>query len=125
EESALSLAATTGSSARVIDPAMAGLAPISPNKKKIYLFALTLGFGLPLAIIFVLKGTKDQVEQQSDVEKLTLTPIIGEIPYKKTTDTLVMSDERSIPLRESFRHIRSNLQFRIRSNEDKVIIVSS
>ena len=124
EEAALSLAATA-SIARVIDPAMGGDYPISPNGQLIYLMALLLGLGLPFAGIYVSELLNNKVQSQQDVTAVTSTPIIGEIAHKSSNDTVVVSKTSRSPIAEMFRLIRTNLHFAAIGKENLVVLVTS
>ena len=45
--------ASTATNGRIIEEAMAGSAPVSPNKKIFYLIALILGIGIPVGVIYL------------------------------------------------------------------------
>jgi tyrosine-protein kinase Etk/Wzc len=123
EETALSLAATT-SAARVIDPAMGGDYPISPNGQSIYLMALLLGLGLPFAGIYTLSLLNNKVQTQQDVTSRTLTPIIGEIAHNSEGTVVVSIGNRS-PIAEMFRLVRANLNFAAIGKQNLVLLTTS
>ena len=79
EENAITLAATANN-AKIIDEPVAEGGPVSPKPKMIYMFALALGVGLPVGIIFLISLTKFKIEGRGDVEKLTRLPIVGDVP---------------------------------------------
>ncbi|GAB3203686.1 capsular exopolysaccharide synthesis family protein [Pontibacter aydingkolensis] len=124
EESALSLAATVSNS-RVIDPAMAGDAPVKPKKQLIYLLAFFLGLGVPFAFIYVREMLDDKVKEIRDIESVTATPVLGEISHNYSGETMVVTNESRGPVAELFRLIRANLQFAAAGKENKVILVTS
>src|SRR5690606_14627095 len=81
EESALSLAATTLSNARVIYLATSRNGPVKPNKKFIYAFAFILGLDLLFGFIFLKDMHNTKVMEKKDIEDHTAVPILGEIPH--------------------------------------------
>ena len=123
EEAALVLAATISNS-RVIDPAAALPYPVSPNKQLIYLVALLLGLGVPLAGIYVKDLLNDKVQTRQDVEQLTRTPILGELAHN-TDGVLAVTKNNRSPAAETFRFIRANLSFAAGGRENKVLLVTS
>lgn len=124
EENAITLAATANN-AKIIDDAIADDAPVSPKGKMIYLVALVLGVGIPVGVIYLLELTKFKIEGRSDVEKLTNVPIVGDIPLtdEKQGAIAVFENQNNL-MSESFRNIRTNLQFML-ENDKKVILVTS
>ena len=124
EETALSLAATAAI-ARVIDPAMGGDFPISPNGKSIYLVALLLGLGIPFAGIYVRDLLNNKVQTQQDVVALTSTPILGEITRNRSNETVVVKEGNRSPITEMFRLVRSNLHFAAIGKQNIVLLVTS
>ncbi|MCB0634939.1 MAG: capsule biosynthesis protein CapM, partial [Lewinella sp.] len=76
EETALS-AAITVPNARVIDPAIASPAPISPKPIQIYVIFLMLGFSLPVGLIFLKEMLDDKIYSEADIKGLTATPVLG------------------------------------------------
>ena len=124
EENAITLAATANN-AKIIDDAMADDAPVSPKGKMIYLIALVLGVGIPVGVIYLLELIKFKIEGRADVEKLTSLPIVGDIPLtdEKQGAIAVFENQNNL-MSETFRNIRTNLQFMLESGK-KVILVTS
>ena len=124
EENAITLAATANN-AKIIDDAIADDAPVSPKRKMIYLIALVLGVGIPVGVIYLLELTKFKIEGRSDVEKLTCVPIVGDIPLTdEKQGTIAVFENHNNLMSETFRNIRTNLQFML-ENDKKVILVTS
>lgn len=124
EENAITLAATANN-AKIIDDAIADEIPVSPKGKIIYLLALVLGVGIPLGVIYLINLTKFRIEGRVDVEKLTSLPIVGDIPLtdEKKGAVAVFENKNNL-MSETFRNIRTNLQFML-ENGKKVVLVTS
>jgi len=124
EETALSLAASA-SIARVIDPAMGGDYPISPNREAIYLVAILLGLSLPFAGIYIRDLLNNKVRIQQDITAVTPTPIIGEIAHNSSKKTVVVSNTSRSPIAEMFRLVRTNIHFAAIGKQKMVLLVTS
>jgi tyrosine-protein kinase Etk/Wzc len=124
EETALSLAASV-SAARVLDSALGGDFPISPNTQAVYLMALLLGLSLPAAVIYGVGLLSDKVKTQQDVTSATTVPIIGEIVNNKSKEHLVVAKGIQSPIAEIFRLIRANINFAASGKENVVLMVTS
>ncbi len=94
--------------------------PVEPKQKPIIMLALTIGFLLPLMIIFIRVITNRKVRGRRDLEELNV-PFIGEIPQykgsrkrfaKKQEDKkfIVKGGSRNI-INEAFRVMRTNFEF--------------
>jgi capsular exopolysaccharide synthesis family protein len=124
EETSLSLAATVAA-ARVLDPAMGGEFPISPNRQAIYLMALLFGLSLPALCIYGTGLLNNKVQTQQDVTTTTGLSVIGEIVHHKEKDKVVVAKGNRSPITEIFRLIRANLNFLIADKENVVLMVTS
>ena len=109
EENAISLAVTVPN-AKVIDTARGSDSPINAKGKVVYLIAISLGLAIPFAIIYVLFLLDNKVHNTKEVESVVKAPLMGEIPKTKDTSKVIQKDDRS-GLSESFRMIRTNLDF--------------
>ena len=124
EENAITLAATANN-AKIIDAAIPDEAPVAPKKMMILLAALVFGFGLPVGIIFLISLTQYSIEGRADVEKLTTLPVIGDIPVAdELQGSVAVFENRNNLMSETFRGIRTNLQFLLEEGQ-KVIMVTS
>ena len=124
EENAITLAATANN-AKIIDEPVAAGGPVSPKPKMIYMTALVLGVGLPVGIIFLIGLAKFKIEGRGDVEKLTRMPIVGDIPLtEEKTGSIAVFENQNTLMSETFRNVRTNLQFMLKNNQ-KVILVTS
>ncbi|MHB8708484.1 MAG: GumC family protein [Desulfuromonadales bacterium] len=125
--------ASTISSVDVIDPALTPKAPIKPNKKKNLALGLVLGLMLGVGLVFLLDYMDQTIKTSDDVrDKLGLT-VLGIIPRIPFADEdarlpgrrLVTTLAPRSPVVESFRALRTNLNFLTDRESHKVILVTS
>ena len=95
--------------------------PVEPKQKPIIMLALTIGFLLPVTILFIRIITNKKVRGRRDLEDLNV-PFIGEIPQYKEGKKLfankkveekkfiVKGGSRNI-INEAFRVMRTNFEF--------------
>ena len=125
EENAITLAATANN-AKIIDAAIPDEAPVAPKKMMVLLLALIMGAGIPVGIIYLFSLTQVTIEGRADVEKLTTLPVIGDIPVAddlKGSSIAVFENQNNL-MSETFRGIRTNLQFMLEEGQ-KVVMVTS
>ena len=116
EETAISMAINS-ENAKVIDEAITSPTPVSPKRGLIKLIAGILGFVLVLIIIYIKNLLDIKIHSRSDVEQLTRLPILGELPYVEGEENHVITKyDRSI-LAESFRILRTNLDYFTRAKD--------
>ncbi len=127
EENAITLA-STANNARIVDEAQAGLFPVSSKGKLIYLIAFVLGIAIPVGIIYIIELLRYKIEDRSDVEKLTTVPIIGDIPASDNMPkegSVVVRENQNDMMAETFRNVRTNVQYMLGSNQKVVLITST
>ncbi len=111
---------------RVVESAIASGTPVSPNRKSVYLMFILAGLAIPIAIAALLELLNDRVNSKADIEKITQTPIIGEVGHSDPEDLpLVIKNNSRKFIAEQFRIIRTNLQYVLGKVEKPVIIVTS
>ena len=129
EEATISLTATS-SSVKIIDEAYSDGGTVSPNKQIAYIGALFFGLMIPFLLIYMKDLLDTKIHNKEDLEKeLRDITVLGEIPrVRGIKNTLVKRNDRSV-LSESFRIIRTNLDYVKRGREvksyDNVIFVTS
>jgi tyrosine-protein kinase Etk/Wzc len=110
----------------IIEPARAaGLKPVSPKKTMNYLIALFLGLTLPFSFISLRSALNNKIESQDELERITEVPVLGKIFHNKFKTNNVMFEFPKSNIAESFRSLRTNLDFYVRSGQKKVIMVTS
>ena len=128
EENSIALAATADN-AKIIDAALANDYPVSPKKSMILLIALVMGCAIPVAVIYLLELLRYKIEGRNDLEKLTKVPVLGDVAVsrdlKKGERGIVVRENENNIQAETFRSIRTNLQFLLDSPEKKVIQFTS
>lgn len=108
EEASLSHSSTVADS-RIIDKAVAGTAPISPNKKVIYMAALVFALAISIGLLAANELINQKILYRNEIEKYTSIPIIGEIVYEKSDSALIISGQKRSFAAEQFRKIRAAL----------------
>lgn len=97
---------------------------VAPRTLIVYLVCVVLGCAVPAAFIFIKEAMNIKILERSDIEKITKTPIIGQIPYVSPRDASASStfviDSPKSPISEAFRSIRTNIEY-IVQGKDKCI----
>jgi tyrosine-protein kinase Etk/Wzc len=117
--------ASTISNSKVVEPAYGGGLPIRPKHSSTYLTYLLVGLIIPVSIIAIIEVMNDKVRNRLDIEKVTSTPILGEIGHSEGSQALVVTQNSRRFITEQFRIVRTNLQYILGKNENPVILVTS
>jgi capsular exopolysaccharide synthesis family protein len=112
--------ASTVSDNLIVDDARSTKEPISPKSTMIYLIGLMFGLSIPSLYIFILLMFDDRLKSVDDLKKATSIPILGLIPHHESDVHLVLEGNANSPIAESFRSVRTNLGFLVRSTQDKI-----
>ncbi len=124
--------------ARVIDPAEGSSMPISPERNKIMALGFLLGLAFPSVVFLFIMFMDTKIHSRKDIQGKTNIPFLGEIPYdeeqsRKKKDSfmhlpaLIRNDEdtgKSIST-ESFKILRTNMQFMGKRDKVQVITFTS
>ena len=125
QETEMSLASVISNS-RIVDKALAGKDPVSPNKKMIYIMALFGALGLFVGTIILKDTITGKIKFRSEIEKMTSIPILGEITFEKTKDPLIIEKGTRSLAAEEFRKLRVSLSFLgIDADHKKLLLTSS
>ncbi|MEV7135685.1 polysaccharide biosynthesis tyrosine autokinase [Arthrobacter sp. NPDC093128] len=111
----------------VIKPAVAPSAPSAPDTK-LNLIAGLLGGLLAGTAIAVLRSVLDnRIRGEMDLRKVTTAPLLGGISYDADAvkKPLLTQAETQSPRAESFRQLRTNLQFANVSGRAKTVLMTS
>jgi capsular exopolysaccharide synthesis family protein len=126
----------TASNTSVIQPPVGSSSPSSPRKNMILLVSFVIGALLPAALIYLREILNKTVRGRVDLEGMK-TPFIGEIPFldnkkhwwqrsKNGKRRVVVKDGCRDYINESFRLVRSKLDYFIADSEqNKVIMMTS
>jgi tyrosine-protein kinase Etk/Wzc len=124
EETAISKSANI-SVAKIIDPPKADFKPISPKKSVAFAGGLVFGLILPLIFIFSQEVLNTKISTKEDITALTLVPVLGEISHNLSNDNLIVANQGRSAISEQFRALRTNLMFYLKSEQEKVILLTS
>ncbi|MCD0473645.1 polysaccharide biosynthesis tyrosine autokinase [Flavobacterium sp. EDS] len=95
-----------------IDPAKdVGGGLIGPKTSVNYVLALFLGILIPLLLICIILFVNNSIQNIEDVSRQTQIPLIGVVGVNNEATNLAVFDKPKSALSESFRSIRSSLQF--------------
>lgn len=110
EESAISMAATSPNS-KVIEPAYSSYNPTSSGTK-VYFAALMLGLLVPFGFIYGKELFDTKIRSKEDVStEISSVGVLAQLPHvERRKDMMIKDNDRSM-LAESFRILRTNIDF--------------
>jgi capsular exopolysaccharide synthesis family protein len=112
----------------ILEKSVTPQSPIRPIKNKTYPLFVLIGVFLGILYIVIKYLFYDEIPSTNTIQHFTNAPILGTIPVYKTrlpVSQLLVNKEPNSIFSESFRTIRSNLQFISHGAETKTISVSS
>lgn len=126
EENYIQLASTATKARMIDEPIVDG--QVSPNTKNIWSGAFLFGVGFPLVLLFGLSFLRYRIEGRDDVERLTTLSILADVPFAHELDegqrAVVVRENRNNMMEESFRGLRTNLNFVLQPGEQVIICTS-
>lgn len=128
EEAAINLAITEPS-IKVVEYAISGGLPISPNSRSIYILAAVVGLLVPFGVIYTLLLLNTKIKDREDITHInSKVPIVGELPKVKTENLTFKNPEDNSIHAEAFRILSSNVNYILpvrKGEEGKVIYCTS
>ena len=117
---------STVSETRIVEFAAIENLPIKPNYVLIVIVGFLFGLILGIALAMLRAYLDNTIKTKEDIENLTTLPIYGILPTlkQKVLKLEVFKDPKS-PFAESYRSLRTNLQFARKENQANVILVTS
>jgi len=108
------------------DPAVPNLVPIQPQPMRSALLAAVVGFMLAAGVIFLITFLEDTIHDPEEITRKWGVPVLGVISrYESTPATVITMSQPRSPVSESFRSLRTNLQFAGVAKPLQTILVTS
>jgi capsular exopolysaccharide synthesis family protein len=107
-----------------INPPMRGAA-ISPQPTQNYMMAIMIGIIIPIVIFIILELINNKVQSKEDIEKMTSIPFIGGVGHNSSGNNLIVSERPKSGVAESFRAMRSNLNYFTANKSKQIFMVTS
>lgn len=107
-----------------VNPPVAG-GPISPKPTQNYTTAAILGLALPFLFFVVFELINNKVQSKEDIDKMTTIPFIGGVGHNISKTNLTVRDRPKSGVAESFRAMRSNLNYFTGNKPRQVFMVTS
>ena len=125
EENAITLAAKANNG-RIVEEARASKRHVFPQKRNSLMAAFLFGLIFPLGCIWLYRSLRFKIEGRADIERITDAAIVGDIPLVKdqTSVGIVVRENRNGLMEETFRNLRTNLQYMLEEGQ-KVILFTS
>jgi capsular exopolysaccharide synthesis family protein len=90
-----------------------------------YIIAAFLGLVLPFIIILTKDFFNNKVTDIKDIEQITSFPLIGQVLHNTSKVKAIITEYPKSPLADSFRAIRTNVNFFSQGNDKMVILITS
>jgi len=89
------------------------------------MIAFLIGLLIPGVLIFGLDYLNNKITEREDVDNNTQVPVLGTIGHNPAETELPVYDSPRSHIAESFRRVRTNLQYVLRGKSQQVIMVTS
>ena len=100
-------------------------AVISPRTKINYIVAIFLGLFFPFIFIIARDFMNSRVSDIKEIEAISNLPLVGQVFHNRTKSTTIILDYPKSPLADSFRAIRTNLQFFAKGEDKMTVLITS
>lgn len=107
-----------------VNPPFRGEA-ISPKPIQNYTTAAFLGLAIPFALFILFELLNNKVQSKEDIEKMTNIPFVGGVGHNTSGNNLIVSERPKSGVAESFRAMRSNLNYFTGNNSGQVFMITS
>ena len=111
----------------IVTPAVAASSPVSPNVRMNVLLGLLAGLASGIGIIALRSVLDTRIRGEIDLRRITDAPVLGGISFDSDAakKPLLTQAAAQSPRAESFRQLRTNLQFAHVSHKSKTVLMTS
>lgn len=99
--------------------------PQGMSKKIKMSIGFMFGLAIPAGIILLVNFFDNRILNQEDVEKNTQLPVVGNILHSMDSSDLTVFNNPKSNIAESFRELRTNLEFMLPGTDAKIISIHS
>ena len=114
--------------ATLVDPPAVATSPVQPRPPLIIFVAAILGAFAGVLLAFALESFRRRIETSADIAELTPAPVLGRLPRQRQLSRGPAQDiwtkDNVIGLQESYRALRTNLEFLLEGHR-KVLEITS
>jgi capsular exopolysaccharide synthesis family protein len=108
----------------ILDYAKKGVM-VFPKKERNYLLAIAFGFLIPFGFFWLKDFFDDRINDQRDLKKHFVIPQLGVIGHSKKETNMVVLEHPKSAVAESFRSLRSAINYLSAGKASKKILVTS
>lgn len=109
----------------LVDPARGSYDLISPLWYIVFAFAFVLAIGLPTLVILLGNVLQNKIATEDDLHFVKDIPITGHIPHSRLSYNTVVLTEPTSRIAESFRSLRTRLEFFTTDTKCPLLVISS
>lgn len=110
----------------IIDPAkLTSNKPVFPNKGLNYSVALIIGVLIPFGFLTIKDSLDTKIKSEEFFEQFPHVPIMGKIVHNYRKSGNVIIEYPNSSLNESYRALRTNLEYQFKNKPQKVIMITS
>lgn len=108
----------------LVDPARAQ-GPVSPIAQMVFVFAIALSLGVPTSFIILKEVINNKITCEEDLKLITQLPAVAHFPHSRLSYNTVVLNEPDSRISESFRSLRTRMDFFTRDIKCPVIVLTS
>lgn len=111
---------------KILDIARSGNAQlISPKVSRNKLMGILLGLFIPIGILFLMEIFHPIITDPNEIKRVTRVPVLGSIGHNERDSEIPVAANPQSAIAESYRALRTNLQYYLREKHQKVICITS
>jgi tyrosine-protein kinase Etk/Wzc len=108
----------------LVDPARAS-GPVSPIPQVVFIFAFAFALGIPTLFILLKEIIYNKITCEEDLKLITELPIVAHFPHSRLSYNTVVLNEPDSRISESFRSLRTRMDFFTRDIKCPIIVLTS
>ncbi len=109
----------------IVNPPKQAGGAITPRTNQNYTIAFGLGLLLPFLIFAAAEAFNNKIQSKEDIDKVSSIPFLGGIGHNKIKGNLIVHEKPKSAIAESFRALRSNLNYFTGNRDKKVFLITS
>ena len=98
---------------------------VSPNRRVSLMVSVMLGIFIPGIFLYFKETVNNKIRSREDIQKITTFPLVGQVVSTKNNEFPATLNQPNSILTESYRTLRTNLQFIINESESNIVLVTS